>query len=143
MFFCCFFFKRNFSTKLFVNICSYVVVASLSIIKWKYGIKSTRKILKNWKIYKNWTCSRIFYLGMLKIISILISNEYFHMTKCICARPVQTVCNITPKTWSQILGPGSGFLFLSLRFRSWILVPGSWIMDSRFQVPGLGSSFIH
>ena len=65
------------------------------------------------------------------------------MTKSICARPVQTVYNIKPKIWSQILGPGSVLLVLSLRFRSWILVPGFWILGSRPRVPSLGSWSIY
>ena len=42
----------------------------------------------------------------LKIL-ILICNKHFHMTKFIRTRYVQTVCNIKPKPWSQISGPGT------------------------------------
>ena len=74
---------------------------------------------------------------MLISISVLICNEYIHIIKIICARHVQTVCNMKPKPWPQILGSASGFLVLSLRPRSWVLVfdskvlnPGSKILNS-------------
>ena len=40
--------------------------------------------------------------------------EYFHITKIIRARNVQTVCNIKPKSWLQILGHGPRLLLLDL-----------------------------
>lgn len=40
-------------------------------------------------------------------ISILNCNEYFHGTKIIDTRNVGTVCNVKPKPWSHISGPGS------------------------------------
>ena len=51
--------------------------------------------------------SHIFYSEMLKIISILICNEYFYLKKIIRARHVQTICNIKPKLWSN-------------EFKSWV-----------------------
>ena len=38
--------------------------------------------------------------------------------------------NIKIKLWSQILGPGSGFLTLTFRSRSWDSDPESWVLDS-------------
>ena len=38
------------------------------------------------------------------------------MTKIICARHVQTVCNIKPKPWSHISGPGFVSFILALQF---------------------------
>ena len=46
------------------------------------------------------------------LILILACNEYFHMTKTIRARNIQTVCNIKSKPWSSISLPVSGFLVL-------------------------------
>ena len=56
--------------------------------------------------------SQTFYLKMLKLISILICNEIFHAKKSIPVRYVQTVCNIKPRPWSQILGSGPEVLIL-------------------------------
>ena len=53
----------------------------------------------------------------LILMSMLIFNKYFCMTKITVARNVQTVCNIKPKLWSQISGPGSAFLVLIIRFK--------------------------
>ena len=49
------------------------------------------------------------------LISILICTKYFHMIYIIRARNVQAECNIKPKPWSHISGPGFGFLVLALR----------------------------
>ena len=65
---------------------------------------------------------------MLKLISILICNEYFHMTKIIGARNVQTVCKIKPKPGLHISGLSSS-----------ILDSLSWILHLKSQVQGLGS----
>ena len=69
---------------------------------------------------------------MLILTSILVYNEYFHITKVICARNLQTVRKRKPKTWPQISSPGSEFWVRVL----WFLIPspGSWILDQRFQV---------
>ena len=78
------------------------------------------------------------YVRMLILISTLICNEYFHMTRIIHARIVQTVCNIKLKPWSYISGPGfwvldCGFQILGLGS----LIP--WFLDLRFWVQGVRS----
>ena len=78
------------------------------------------------------------YVRMLILISILICNEYFHMTRIIHVRIVQTVCNIKLKPWSCISGPGfwvldCGFQILGLGS----LIP--WFLDLRFWVQGVRS----
>ena len=52
----------------------------------------------------------MFYLKMLRFISILIWSEYFHMTKIIRSRNVKT---------------GPAFELLVQDLRSWILGPES------------------
>ena len=83
---------------------------------------------------------------MLKLISVLICYEHCLMTNTICANHVKTLCNIKRKPLAHILGPGSGFLTLSLQFRSWVMDLGSWVLCFRSQVqclrsqvPSLGS----
>ena len=56
------------------------------------------------------------------------------MTKIIRARNVKTVRNIEPKPWSQMSGPGCGFMVLDLKswipgpgYWLWVLSPGSWV----------------
>ena len=65
---------------------------------------------------------------MLPLISVLICNEYLQMTKVIREKKFQTICNIgQPKPWSQISGPGSGFMVLNLW--SCLSGSGSWIWN--------------
>lgn len=65
---------------------------------------------------------------MLPLISVLICNEYLQMTKVIREKKFQTICNIgQPKPWSQISGPGSGFMVLNLW--SCLSDSGSWIWN--------------
>ena len=105
------------SVEIFRQSClfvKYVVIASFALIKWKYKIKSVCKSSQ-----------------MLKIISISICNEYFHVTKIIRATHFQTVCNIEPKNWSHIfwvrvLNPESLIHVLDPVFK---------IVGSRFRAP--------
>lgn len=93
---------------------------------------------------------------MLILISPSISNWYFHMTKIIFTRNVQTVCSIKPKLWwrSQVLGLGfwpwvfdpqlhvvvSGSCILSLACL--VLVPDFLVPGPMSQIPGHGSRSI-
>ena len=79
---------------------------------------------------------------MLISISVLICNEYIRIIKIIPARHVRTVCNMKPKPWPQILGSGSGFLVLSLRSRSWVLVFESKILNPGSKIWIHGSAII-
>ena len=58
-----------------------------------------------------------FYIKTLILMSMLVFNKYFRMTKITVARKVQTVFNIKPKLWSQISGPRSAFLVLVIQFK--------------------------
>ena len=51
---------------------------------------------------------------MFILISILIYKYFFLMKKTICARNVQTVCNIKLNPWLDISGSRSGFLVPAL-----------------------------
>ena len=74
---------------------------------------------------------RLFILEMLKLISILICNEYFPTIKTIGVRYLQTMYNVKLKSSSQILGPGSRFVVMSLRLRSWFLDSGILFLGPR------------
>ena len=67
---------------------------------------------------------------------ILICNEYFYMTKIICARNIQTVFDIKPKLWLQIWYLGSGFSVKSVQ--TWITDIGFWVLDLETQARGFG-----
>ena len=60
----------------------------------------------------------MFYLKMLRFISILIWSEYFHMTKIIRSRNVKT---------------GPAFELLVQDPGSWILGPESWVPGLNFE----------
>ena len=60
---------------------------------------------------------------MLKLISILICNEQFHMTNIFCLKHVETICKVLvlvldSESSLQILGPG----FWDPGPKSWVLV---------------------
>ena len=124
--------NRKFSTKLFTS----------EYISWLHHLLLLNENIKLNQCVNllNFDFSQMFYLKMLKLSSISICHKYFYLSKIICARHVETVCNKKPKSWSQILGHGSMFLVLSLRSRSWFLDPESWVLGSGFQIPGLKSS---
>ena len=60
--------------------------------------------------------------------------KYFNVSRIIHARHFQTGCNIKPKPWQQVLGPGPGFLILNLWFKSWVLGSGIAVSDPRVLV---------
>ena len=66
------------------------------------------------------------------------------MAKVIRARHVQTMCNIKPKTLSQILGPGSGFSVLRFDpgLGPYILEFESQVLGPWFRVPGSRSHIL-
>ena len=66
----------------------------------------------------------------MPLLRILVYNEYFHVTKFICERNFQVVCNVKSKPWSQVWGPGYEFLALGL----WSYVSGLGL-----KFPGLGT----
>ena len=57
---------------------------------------------------------KTFHLRVFTSILILICNDYFYMTKVICASKIQTLCYIKPNSWSKISGPRFGFLVFGL-----------------------------
>ena len=75
---------------------------------------------------------KFFLFKIWILISVLICNEFFHMTKTISARNVQTICNIKYIDFglrSQVVNIGSWSYVFNHRFE--FPVPGPWILSLR------------
>lgn len=84
----------------------------------------------------------IWNMEMLKFISILICKEHLLVKNLVRAKHVEIICNIKQKPLAEILNPGSGFLILILRSRSWVLDRESWFPCFASQIPGYRSSVL-
>ena len=75
---------------------------------------------------------KFFLFKIWILISALICNECFHMTKTISARNVQTICNIKYINFglrSQVVNIGPWSYVFNHRFE--FPVPGPWILSLR------------